>query len=66
MANLTSLRFVSEEAHDIDIGVPHRASVTPNDIRVLIENALDNGWNPTQKGSYTALPGILLQDYRTE
>ncbi len=65
-ANLKSRRFISPEAHDLDMGgVRHEASVIPNDIRVLIEMALDDGWDPDSQKSYTSKAGIHLSDYTT-
>lgn len=66
VAHLTSRRWISYEAHDMDTnGVPHQAAVTPQDIRSLIERALDAGWDPTRRVKYTTPAGIDLSDYTT-
>lgn len=65
-AFLESRRYISEDAHDLDIGgAVHTASVTPNDVRILIETALNSGWDPDSKIRYTAASGIYLSDYTT-
>ena len=66
VAYLKSRRFISEDAHDLDLGgVVHKASVTPQDTRSLIEHALDDGWDPSGKGRYVSPEGIDLGDYST-
>lgn len=67
VAYLESMRWVSEEAHDLDVGgTVHKARVTPADVRKLIEHALDDGWDPSNKtDTYHAQPDIELRDYKT-
>lgn len=66
VAYLESRRYISNEAHDLDIGgIKHQATVAPQDIRSLIERALDDGWDPTSKTTYCSPPGIELGDYTT-
>ena len=65
--DIESKNWVSQEAHDMDIGhVRHVASVTPKDVRKLIEVALDAGWKPEAKGTFRQIPATELTDYRTE
>jgi len=64
---LDSLRWVSEEHHDFDIGTKHKASVTPKDTRLVIETALDNGWDPASRCIFslcTKVTSLELTDYR--
>lgn len=62
---IESKRWVSQEAHDMDIGhIKHVASVTPKDVQKLIEVALDAGWQPLAKGLFR-IPPTDLTDYRT-
>lgn len=66
VAWLVSSRWVSADAHDMDLGGrPHRARVTPADIRFLIEEALAGGWIPSSRKAHTATPGLLLSSYET-
>lgn len=66
VAWLASRNWVSEGAHDMDCGgKPHRARVTPADVRRLIEDALSGGWNPSSKVQYEVAPGLALSDYET-
>jgi len=61
-----SLRWISQEAHDMDTGhVRHVASLTPRDVRKLIEVALDAGWVPEAPGAFRGVPPVELTDYRT-
>lgn len=61
-----SMRWVSQEAHDMDTGhIPHMASLTPRDVRRLIEAALDAGWVPEAPGAFRGMPVVELADYRT-
>lgn len=60
---LESLRWVCEEEHS---WVPHKASVTPKDVRLVIETALDKGWDPSSRSTfslYTRAPVLELTDY---
>lgn len=66
VAWLTSLRWVTAEAHDMDCGgVPHRARFTPGDARRVVEAALDAGWNPTSRKPYEVAAGLELADFVT-
>lgn len=66
VAYLESRRFISVDAHDLDMGgVVHRATVFPRDIRSLIEHALDDGWDPSGKVQYISPGDINLGDYTT-
>lgn len=66
VAWLVSNKWISAEAHDMDTGgKPHRAHVTPADVRVLIENALSEGWNPSSKVHHVTRPGLVLSSYET-
>jgi len=41
----------------------HRASVTPNDVRLVIEKALDDGWEPVAHGQWELAGPLKLGDY---
>lgn len=50
-----------------NIGPPHKASVTPRDARLIIETALDHGWDPSSKRVFSLcnkVPKLELSDYR--
>lgn len=62
LVKLESKRWVSEEAHDGDIGTPHVASVLPSDVARVIEAALDSGWGSAEARTRSEPPE--LSDYR--
>lgn len=64
-AHLESRRFISDEAHNVARGgIPHQATVEPNDVRSLIEYAMESGWG-FGCSTYCVPPGIHLGDYTT-
>lgn len=46
-------------------GTLHKARFTPQDVKTLIEAALDDGWDPSGKVQYNSPEGIQLTDHRT-
>lgn len=63
---LESHLWISEEAHDLRVGgAIHRASCTPDDVRRVIEAALDAGWNPSNKTPFTLPTDLRLTCYKT-
>jgi hypothetical protein len=66
VAWLTSRKWISHEAHDMDSGgLPHKAHVTPADVRRIIEKALQEGWNPSSRTHHEVSPGLALSGYET-
>jgi len=54
------------DAHQVRWGgTLHRATVSPGDIRFLIEMCRNQGWDPDGADSFTCPPGIHLSCYRT-
>ena len=51
--------------NDLQNGAEHKARFSPGDVRLLIETALDNGWDTTSKTQFSAPEGIDLTDYKT-
>jgi|APSaa5957512535_1039671.scaffolds.fasta_scaffold214405_2 hypothetical protein len=41
----------------------HKASVTPADTRLIIEKALDDGWEPAERGQHELAGPLKLTDY---
>ena len=44
-------------------GKLHKASVTPADVRLVIEKALDDGWDPTNRGQHELAGPLKLAEY---
>jgi len=44
----------------------HRASLTPKDVCRVIEKALDDGWQPAERGQHELLGPLKLADYSVE
>jgi hypothetical protein len=64
--DVESMRWVSQETHDMDTGhLRHVASLTPRDVRKIIEVALDAGWVPEARKAFREVPVVELTDYRT-
>lgn len=64
VAYLVSKRWVSSEAHDLDVGgTVHKAVIRPKDVRAIIEQALDTGWDPSSKTTFFCPAGLDLTDY---
>lgn len=44
-------------------GKLHLASVTPKDVRLVIEKGLDDGWDPTARGQHELAAPLKLAQY---
>jgi len=66
VAWLESTVWVNSDFHDGDTGSGlHKARFTPGDVRLLIETALDTGWDPEIRGRWEFPAGLKLTDFQT-
>jgi len=66
VAWLESTVWVNSDFHDGDTGSRlHKARFTPGDVRLLIETALDTGWDPETRGRWEFPAGLKLTDFQT-
>ena len=64
-ARIESSLWVEEYTDEYLDGMrTHRASVTPKDVRAVIEKALDDGWNPVPHGQWELAGPLKLQQYQ--
>ena len=67
VAHLSATKYVSDEYHNVRLGGERfHATVAPKDVRLVLEAALADKWDASNKTvTYLAKPGIELQDYIT-
>lgn len=68
--DLLSKKFQDVDPWSFEHGSGHRVTLTPAEVHTLIEYALDQGWDPHERGpAFQVPPGPkapLLNDYRIE
>jgi carbamoylphosphate synthase large subunit len=68
-ASLASDRWDTSSGaeYDYDMGyITHKASITPKDVRAIIEKAVTDGWVPTAKGQHELRGPLALTDYSVQ